>query len=421
MNRFNFRFLGQAVVLICFLGGCVTHESRPLPQIVAKPATAQIPESQLLDVGVQLFDPNIPEDEKEREKAGISADVRKAEARFMPNKLRETLESTGQWGQVRVVPPESDAMDVRIAGKILKSTGSVLYLDITVTDATGRQWLAKTYQSVADVRSYKDGNMTPRDPFQNVYSAIANDILAAREKMAAAELESIHRVAELRFASSLAPYAFKDYLSSDKQGQYRVLRLPAQEDPLYERMGRLRERDYALVDTLNEHYSVFAGNMAESYNSWRKYSYNEIEAQDEAKRTALSRKLLGAAAIIGGVLAASKSNTYAGDIVGTAAVIGGVYAVKSGFDKGAEVKMHADSLKQLTDSFQSEVKPMVVDVEGRTLQLKGSAEEQYHEWRQLLKEYYENETGLAVQETPTSSAAAAKRAATKSSPNATRH
>jgi hypothetical protein len=37
---------------------------------------------------------------------------------------------------------------------------------------------------------------------------------------------------------------------------------------------------------------------------------------------------------------------------------------------------------------------MVVDVEGRTLQLKGSAEEQYAEWRRLLKELYENETGL---------------------------
>ena len=37
---------------------------------------------------------------------------------------------------------------------------------------------------------------------------------------------------------------------------------------------------------------------------------------------------------------------------------------------------------------------MVVDVEGRTLQLKGSAEQQYAEWRMLLKQLYENETGL---------------------------
>ena len=54
--------------------------------------------------------------------------------------------------------------------------------------------------------------------------------------------------------------------------------------------------------------------------------------------------------------------------------------------------MHSDSLKQLGESFQAEVQPMVVEVEGRTLRLKGTAEEQY-EWRRLLKELYENETG----------------------------
>jgi hypothetical protein len=75
-------------------------------------------------------------------------------------------------------------------------------------------------------------------------------------------------------------------------------------------------------------------------------------------------------------------------------VLGGMYAFKAGLDQRAEIKTHTESLKQLGDSFQSEVQPMVVDVEGRTLQLKGSAEEQYAEWRQLLKQLYENETGL---------------------------
>ena len=60
----------------------------------------------------------------------------------------------------------------------------------------------------------------------------------------------------------------------------------------------------------------------------------------------------------------------------------------------SEIKMHGESLKQLGSSFQNEVQPIVVDIEGRTLELKGSAEQQYAEWRQLLRELYENETGL---------------------------
>ena len=95
-------------------------------------------------------------------------------------------------------------------------------------------------------------------------------------------------------------------------------------------------------------------------------------------------------------MAGTESNTYVGQAAATAAVFGGAYAVKSGFDKGAEVKMHSESLKQLGESFQSEIQPMVVEVDGKTLQLKGTADEQFHEWRKLLKELYENETGEAV-------------------------
>jgi hypothetical protein len=50
---------------------------------------------------------------------------------------------------------------------------------------------------------------------------------------------------------------------------------------------------------------------------------------------------------------------------------------------------------------------MVVDVEGRTLQLKGSAEQQYAEWRALLKQLYENETGLPAASGPETAAPAA--------------
>ena len=130
------------------------------------------------------------------------------------------------------------------------------------------------------------------------------------------------------------------------------------------------------------------------YTNWRKYSYEELEAQSEARRQSITRQVLGAVAIVGGIVAGSNSSSSAASAASTAAVIGGIYAFKAGLDQRAEIQTHTESLKQLGDSFQSEVQPMVVDVEGRTLQLKGSAEQQYTEWRQLLKELYENETGL---------------------------
>jgi hypothetical protein len=71
--------------------------------------------------------------------------------------------------------------------------------------------------------------------------------------------------------------------------------------------------------------------------------------------------------------------------------------------------MHGESLKQLGSSFQNEVQPSVIDIEGRTLELKGSAEQQYAEWRRLLRELYENETGLPA----TAAADSAKPAASR--------
>jgi hypothetical protein len=381
-------------------GGCVTHETRPQQRVKLIQAASEIPESQLLDVGVRLFDENLPKDEKEMEEKHIFPEVRKAEARYLPMQLRNTLEGTGQWGQVRVMPSDAEALDVYVSGKIIESTGQMLRAEVTVIDASGRQWFKKEYEQLADTRSYKDQTGKPRDPFQNMYNTLANDMLAYRQQLAANDLENVRRVSELRFASDLAPYAFSNYMTQDKKGMKQIVRLPSDDDPLMQRMDRIRERDYALLDTINEHYSLFADNMSEPYTNWRRYSYSELEAKDEAKRASLTRKLLGAAAIVGGLVVGAEANTYAGQAAATGAIFGGAYAVKSGFDKGAEVKMHSDSLKQLGESFQSEVQPMVMEVEGRTLQLKGTAEEQYHEWRRLLKELYENETGVAAPATP---------------------
>ena len=375
------------------MAGCVVQDQRPVQRIAAQKATTEIPESELLDVGVRLFDPNVPQDPKEQEEQMVFPDVRNAESRYIPVEIRDTLEGTGQWGQVRVLPRDGTNMDVYVDGRIVKSDGRELELDVTVSDSSGRTWFRKTYEAPADVRAYKETVSRPSDPFENLYNTLANDMLAARQKLTPAERTQLHEITTLRFDAELAPYAFGPYLA-ERKGQYTIVRLPAPDDPLLVRLDRVRERDYAFVDTLNEYYSNFAVQMDLPYTSWRKYSYEELETRDQVEREALAKQLLGAAAVIGGIIAGANSNSSAAAAASTAAVIGGVYAFRAGYDQKSEVKTHTESLKQLGESFQSEVQPMVVDVEGRTLQLQGSAEQQYEEWRRLLRELYENETGL---------------------------
>ena len=173
--------------LAAFLSGVVhwrrsaaawCRTSGPTAPVVAEKATGEIPERELLDVGVRLFDPNIPEDEKEQEKQRIYPDVRKAESRYMPVMLRDTLEATGQWGQVRVLPADASSLDVLIDGRIIESSGHELKLAITATDAVGRMWLRRNTAAVPISRAYKDVAVKPRDPFDNLYATIANDLLA---------------------------------------------------------------------------------------------------------------------------------------------------------------------------------------------------------------------------------------------------
>ena len=75
-------------------------------------------------------------------------------------------------------------------------------------------------------------------------------------------------------------------------------------------------------------------------------------------------------------------------------VVGGVMAVKSGIDLGNQTEIHRVTIRELGTSFESEVKPLVVDVDGETVELTGSAEVQYADGRRLLKSIYFTETGL---------------------------
>ena len=114
-----------------FASGCVVKDTRPLPKIAAVQATQQIPDN---DVAIHEFEPGIPkelaEDEDALAKRRIYPDVRKAEAKMLPATLRTTLEASGQWGAVRVVPQSVQFVDVIVTGR---KSDKALYSPTLVT------------------------------------------------------------------------------------------------------------------------------------------------------------------------------------------------------------------------------------------------------------------------------------------------
>ena len=387
--------LGFVLALSC-LAGCVT-ETLPQPLSTAHKTQVEVAEQQLLDVGIGIFDPHVPATDKEQKAQRIDPDVRTAESRYIPVLLAKTMQGTGYWGQVRVVPRGLTAFDVNVAGTILQSDGRTLKLAIEATDATGHVWLKKDYEGVPDERSYKTGDTTKRDPFQNLYVQIADDLSAVRAKLKPADFARIRNVAQLRFDSDIAPYAYQNYLQKQRDGTYKILRLPAEDSPLSQRLAQVRERDYALLDTVDDQYEVSSEKISDSYMNWRRSNFSELEQEEELRHSAHMRMLMGAVGVIGGLAAATQSNNTAAQVAGGLGMAAGIEAFKSGMGQASEAKAHSESIKQQTESFSAEVAPTNLELEGKVVELRGSGEQQFLEWRRLLKELYQNETGGVIQ------------------------
>ncbi|MEM9303862.1 MAG: hypothetical protein AAGE01_17235, partial [Pseudomonadota bacterium] len=373
------RLMGRAMVLLTLVlaVGCTSHTVKKVNAVQVTRAQEALPQEALLDVGIVIFDPGIPASVDPRDDDQIFPEVRRGEARYIPYLLRDTMEKTNQWGAVRVLPTVDPTAEVVVTGTIVESDGYVLELDVQAFDATGRKWLDKTYEDSATQFAYRDDVDYDGDPFQDIYNQITNDLIAARNHLARKDLSQIRGVAQLRYAAEIAPEAFGDHLKEERNGRVVINRLPSPNDPMLARVNRIRESEYLFVDTVDQQYGLFYQQMDDSYDQWRRFSYEETLAMIDTKRSARTRMLAGALAAVGGGLISSQSNSSAGSIVGTSALLGGLSLMKQGYDTGKQAEIHEQALRELATSFDSEVAPIVMEVEGEVVKLSGSIEAQY--------------------------------------------
>ncbi len=390
MNNSSLRMsvlaLVSALLLAC---STTTVKSTQYVQVVQDTAP---PEDLLLDVGVTVFDPGIDELDRDEEER-VSPAIRNAEARYAPFLLAETLQRSGNWGAVRVLPNETSTMDVYIHGQILQSDGEGMRINISVRDSTGAIWYTKEYEEHISEFAYEASQRQANDPFQVIYNTIANDLLAWRKaNLTEQRIGTIRNVSELQFARNFAPELFEQYLSVNNRGITEIVRLPADNDPSLARIREIRQRDNLFVDTVQDYYANYARQMRVPYDSWREQSYQATMTLDQLEASARRRFIAGTAAIVGGIAAATSSNAavQTGALVGVGA---GAYMIKSGFDKSAEAEIHIAALQELGESLEQEVAPRMIDLDDRTIMLNGTVEEQYKQWREILVEMYQAETG----------------------------
>lgn len=381
------------VCTACTVSEVITAEKTQLDV-----ASLNISENLLLDIGVVKFDPGVPK-KNDPEKSGIFAELREAEARYIPYHIKTTLQSTGYWGAVRVVPSRDVYSDVIVSGAIVRSDGEYITLRMQAADITGREWFDRTYQTQTGIRSYAGNRDRTQDPYQKVFNDLANDLRNYASTLTPKEVSSIRQTSELMFFADMAPTAFGEHLSADDDGKVSLVRLPAENDPMVARLRQIRERDRLVVDTLNEHYANFYYGIALPYEGWRKKARENAISIRQTKRSATLRALLGLAVTAGSMSldtsSSSRSRQHTKRVAQTVGIDRGLKTIYSAFQLRRSANVYRAEIGELSESFIAEAAPLTVRVEGETRRLTGTAEAQYESWRKLIKDIYQLDTGFS--------------------------
>ncbi len=353
-----------------------------------------------------LFDSGVPEGEVAKEvledliREGTFVQIRRSESVYMSVLLRNTLQKTGSWGSVWIAPEETSAADVTVAGRILRSDGDRLQLRVTAKDSTGRVWLEdELYEMETAAGAFNRQRYPDLDPYQDAFNTIANDLAAAARELSSKDRRDVRTVTSVRYAADVSPEAYTGYVATAKDGRYVLNRLPAEDDPMFDRTQRIRQRERLFLETLDQHYAQFSAEAMDPYDSWREYAREEAISIRELTKSARWRTGMGIATIVASVVYGNQSDgSFSDRLVRDALMYVGVDMIRASQVRKQEKRIHTETLEELSSSFEDDIKPMVVEIQGTQHRLTGTAQAQYDEWRSLLRQMFISESGFVPED-----------------------
>ena len=370
--------------LIVSLGSCAQNIPVPVEPLIPSVGTVILDQnivtpadSEALEIGVRVFENPLAAEGTVGFGDLAFNEIRDNETHYLPYLLRNTLLESNHWGAVRVLPQNDPSMDLLIAGSVIKSDGQRLELHIEVKDSTGREWLNKDYADVTQEEDFPESTRyTPGnrfeagsfvDPFQDLYDQINNDLVALRDAIPAEQLIDIKRVSQMVYAADLSPDSFSNTLTADSAGRLSVNSLPALDDPMIARVEDMRLRHHLFIDTVDEYYQALYEDMQPSYVTWRRYSYDQIEQTESALQEAYDASRY------------SSSRSY--------------LTLTQRYDRYRWSKIYELEFQELATGFNREIAPAILELNKQVHGLSGTMEEQYIQWRRILRELFALETG----------------------------
>lgn len=383
------------VTVLALISGCATTTGGYAvgPRGESENTNSGIPKeitSTQLSILVPIFEPNIPKNSDDYKRKGVWPELRRAEANRFSVQLRDALADTKAFGAVRVSPDDTATAHLYVHGKILQSNGEDIHLSVSVTDIAGKRLLKKTYKHRVSEYAFNDPRKKGVDVYEPIFSKVAMDVVKLTKKLKTKYITQLNGIEEMRFAESFSPDYFSGYISS-RSKVTKLIGFPADNDPMLQRVRSLRVRDQMFIDNIQVDYDDFRQTMNADYSTWQKQAFYESKAAREARAAANAQMLVGILAVAAGASAASNSNSSGGYDRGLALATVGVASIASGVQKSKDSKAHLESLSEIGRSLNIQLAPKVIEMEDRTIELTGTASEQYTSWRAYLSEIYLSE------------------------------
>lgn len=363
------------LLLLLGLAGCTAlpeadvEGPEPVGEVTLQRSVATPHPQEQLEVGIVIFEvagDSAPELGMDTE---VFAEIQDNERHLLPYLLRTALLESNQWGAIRIIPEPDPSLDLLVEGRILVSNGQQLRLHIQARDSTGRLWLDRVFldetslDDFPEATAYRERRRSLgdfEDPFVDLYQQVANELSQFRASLNRELLAEIRRVSFMRYAADLSPEAFDHMLTTDSSGRRRLRNLPAENDPMLERVRDMRERHHLFIDTVDQYYGALHRDTRTAYVTWRRYSFDQIREQESATQRAQARR----------------SNSV------------GFQSLRQRYDRYRWDKIYEQEFQDLAAGFSNETAPAILETTSQVYGLSGTMAEQYGQWRRTLRRLF---------------------------------
>ena len=334
------------------------------------------PESALIEIGVQVFGTAQKKEGEYKIGDWVFDEIIQKETQFLPHLLKNTLVASNQWGAIRVIPERDPSLDLIVEGQIIQSDGETLELQIRAIDSSGREWLNRTYADQSIQEEYPESTRFTLentfdainfvDPFQDIYNRIANDLVAVSIRLGEQTLFDLNLVTYMLYASDLSPDTFSGSIIKNEDGLLLVDTLPSLDDPMMARVADMKYRHHLFIDTVDEYYQTLYDDIQPAYVLWRRYSIDQI-SEIETSRQEAGRSDYGGSS--------------------------GFLSLSQRYDRFKWSKIFEREFSDLAAGFNNELAPAFLELNSQVHGLTGTMEQQYREWRGILRRIFELENG----------------------------